>query len=490
MQITERIPASLPSELPLIFGKKELLKSGKEIFSRMVESIKSAKYSVDMQYYSFEADGPGKAILEAIEEAKTRNPNLKVRILVDNSIEHLHNGERVKKNEDARARRDRTNEMLIALRDKGVLDDVKITNSFDLKNKITNSLKLFSNIWHRDHKKLFLVDARPDIPSDAISKAIVGSANVNSHHESEWKDAGIYLEGGQVVKALAEDFEDTEGHAKRWERVYSVKNPSEYWKKYRKDILKGLPFSLGQLAIDGFGSIVRNADRRGYRRVISKDPTSGKERDIVVATDSFWPRIFGLGILGAHDATEETFRLLRKAKPKESVTVVTPYPGFFTLTRRITSASKRGVDVSLIIPSENNHALYNHKKIDEFGFAKIIPGFLQDFIRRIAHKNLSHWEERLLKGGVTLYKYKGEKDGLHGMIHFKGAQLIRNEGSVRDIVGSSNYTKGPISGLNREIVVGLESTVDKDPMVGFIQELKDDSEVVVSKKSYRRRSQL
>lgn len=473
--------------------KIEMLRSSNEIFAKMLSLIATAKYSIDLQYYSYETDGNGigKKILDACQLAKKRNPHLKIRVLLDNSVEYLHNGERVGKSDDARKRRDETNEILMQLRDEGILEDVKITNHFDLKNKFTNSLRLFSNILHRDHKKLFLVDARdPDTHPDAVPKAIVASTNVNSHHERDWKDAGRYFEGGDIVKALAEDFEDTEKHAKKWNRVYEVQNLSEYWQKYRRDIIRHLPFSIPQVVGDAIGSVVRNAERRGYRKVIVPDFLGRKERDWVVATDSFWPRIFGSDILGAHDATAETYMALKKAKPGDIVPIATPYPGFFTLTNRLTRASKKGVDVRLIIPKENNHALYNHKKIEAFEMSDRIPQWLQRFIRAAAHTNLDYWEKRLSRGGIPIYKYTGKREGLMDMLHFKGGMVIRKDGTTRSFNGSANYTKGPISGLNREIIVATEGTVATDPMLPFMQELMADSEYIPPTKVYRRRSSV
>lgn len=477
-------PPVSPDNFSLPFHKIEMLKNGKEIFGKMLSLIETAKYSIDMQYYAFEADGPGRKILEACKKAKEENPNLKIRILVDNSIEHLHNGERVKTSEDARKRRDETNELLMSLRDEGVLEDVKITNSFDLKNKFANSMRLFSNILHRDHKKLFLVDARDsETHPDATPKAIVGSANVTRHHEDFWKDGARYFEGGNGVAALAEDFEDTEKSAKKWERVYAVQNPVEYWEKY------GDKVTLLEAAEDAVGAVVRNPQRRGYRKVIRKDPYGRWERDDVVATDSFWPKIFKSKLLGGHFATEETYAVIKKAQQNESIIIASPYPGFFTLTNKMIRASKRGVDTHLVIPRDNNHILYNHHKIDTFPFPKKMPSWLENFIRGVAHKNLSYWEERLSRGEVHVHKYTGEKDGLTGMLHFKGTQLIRLDGSVRSINGSANYTKGPISGLNREIVVATEEgQVENDPMVPFMQELLKDSEYIAPVKSYRRRT--
>src|SRR6185437_8426183 len=76
------------------FQRKEprMLHSGKEVIDTMVDLIYQAKYSIDLQYYSFEADETGLRILDALTQAKKANSRLRIRLLVDNSVEYLHNG--------------------------------------------------------------------------------------------------------------------------------------------------------------------------------------------------------------------------------------------------------------------------------------------------------------------------------------------------------------------------------------------------------------
>lgn len=456
-----------------------MLRSGKEVIDTMVDLIHQAKHSIDLQYYSFEADETGLRVLGALTQAKKANPQLRIRILVDNSVEYLHNGERVGASEDARARRDKTNELLMQLRDEGILNEVAVTNRFSLKNRAINALHLYSNVLHRDHKKLFLIDARDvqDHP-DADPKAIVGSANVNHFHEYLWKDGGRLFEDRDVVAAIAEDFEYSAHHAEKWRRIYEVENPSEYVNRF------GI-LSLLRHPGDIYGAVVRNAERKGRRTVVRKDPEGRKERDVVVATDSFWPKWL---IFGRRAATEESVGLLRQAKPGETVVAISPYPGFLSFSRNLIRASKRGVDVRLVIPKKNNHVLYNHRKIDEFEFPHAIPVWVQERLRQGAHANLTRWEKRLLSHGVHVYEYTAEQEGMDDMIHFKGMQLVRRDGTTRSINGSLNYSKGPISGMNREIVVATEGTTATDEMVPFVEDLMAHSEYRAPTWSYHRRT--
>lgn len=461
----------------------KVLRSGREIMDTMIDLIGQAKYSVDMQFYAFEAKDRGKEIIEACVKAHEANPNLKIRVLIDNSVEYLHNGKIVGRDEEAKKDRDETNELLMRYRDEGVLEEVAVTNWFNPGNQTANVLRLYSNILHRDHKKLFLVDSRDrEMYPDAKPKAIVGSANITNNHSDFWKDGGRLFSDEGLVKVLQEDFEYTASHAKKWKRVYDAPSPSKYWEKYGHDLLRR--GALLDLAKDGWASIVRNAERRGRRIVVTPDPEGRKERDQVFATDSAYPRwFFGLG---RHAATEENFKLLKKAKPGEIVNIPTPYPGFYVLTHHMLKASKRGVKVNLIIPKKNNHVLYNHEKIDALSLPKLL-GPIDPVLRRAAHANLTHWERRLSNGGIDIFKYTGKKEGLDAMLHFKGATLERNDGSVRSINGSPNLSKGLMSGFNRELIVATEGEAETDGLLAFIEELKDDSEHIEPPKPKRRK---
>lgn len=431
----------------------KMLTTGPEIITTMVSLIHQAKHSVDMQYYAFQADETGMKILTACKEAKAKNPNLKIRLLIDNSVEYLHNGKAVFKSQQAKEGRDTTKETLMQMRDDGILEDVMMTNQFDLDNRLTNTVRLFSNVFHRDHKKLFLVDARNNY-SDATPQAIVGSANITDEHGKYWRDAGKLFIGGDIIAPLEEDFNYTFRHAKKWERVYSVPTLVDYFKTY------GLP-SPKQAWTDLRGAIVRNAERKG-RRIVFHEGQHGRED--IIATDSFYGKTFGKDLFGAREATQEAYNVLSQAKSGESVIICSPYPGFYGFTDHLIDAAQRGVQIKLIVPKNNNHVLYDHKKIDSFH----VPALVKQW----AHRNLDTWEQKLAKNNIGLYKY--HENG--GMIHFKGMLLERADGTTRSLIGSLNFSKGPIAGLNREIIVATEGTQTTEPMVGFMHELLTESD--------------
>ncbi len=438
----------------------ELLQTGKEVIGEMVRLIGQAKYSIDMQFYSYEMDATGKKILDACIAAKQQNPNLRIQLLIDNSVEYLHNGKVVPMNADAQRMRDETRDTLLQARDAGYLD-VFITNQFSLQHRVRNSLRLFSNVLHRDHKKLFLVDTDTKAHPDAVPQAIVGSANITAYHEHDWKDAAKLYQGGPIIDALAEDFADTIKHAKRWDRVYRVETPGDYIKKYGPVFLRRLfthPIDVvQQVGTDIRGSVVRNAERKG-RRIVVRPDTPGRED--VVATDSMYPRVFpktlekllpsplaekASRVFGAHEATDEGFRLIDGAKKGETVFVVTPYPGFFVLSRHLLKAAKRGVTVNLIVPNNNNHVLYNEEKIFHYHLPnnsrlnRLANFSIVKQLRKRALEHLINWQNSLISNGVHFYGYTGKKEGRNGMIHFKGMLLERNDGSTRSLIGSSNF---------------------------------------------------
>ncbi|HYK08054.1 MAG TPA: phospholipase D-like domain-containing protein [Candidatus Eisenbacteria bacterium] len=448
----EHFRPSLPSET---------LTTGKEVVARLIGMIGEAKHSIDLQFYTFEADSTGKKVLSALAVAKRENPDLKIRLLVDNSISLRHDGKFIAGNGDAQKKRDETYQLLNEMKDEGTLEDVKVTNWFP-QNPIVSSLHLFSNVLHRDHKKLVTIDAR-DLQNhpDANPMALITSVNIAQYHENDRKEVGRVYHGTEgPVPFIANDFEQTFHNAQEWERVYSVRSVKEYFKKY------GLSWDV---FIDGYRSIVRNPEKPGQRFVYEEGP---KGHDSAVLTDSFFPKWFFRR--GAREATDELFSMLTLAKPGETVVAFTPYPGIWSLTRRLNRAAKRGVDTHLIISQNYENELFNPIDPKSFGDRVFQPFF-------------AGWPRRITKHGVVLHEYVGKKDGLKGELHAKGAVWIREDGSARTLIGSTNFSKGPFSGMNREIAVVEESDAS-DPLVKYAQDLMADSEIVSREKPYLRRT--
>lgn len=447
-------------ERPRLPRSSETLTSGKEVISRLVGMIGEAKHSIDLQFYTFEADSTGRKVLGALAQAKAKNPDLKIRLLVDNSISLRHDGKFVARNGDAQKKRDETYQLLNDMKERGTLEDVKVTNWFP-QNPVIHALHLFSNILHRDHKKLVAVDMRDfrNHPTDN-PMALITSANIAQYHENDRKEVGrVYHGVDSPVLHIADDFEQTFHNAQQWERVYSVRSVPEYFRKY------GLTWDIWK---DAFRSIVRNPQRRGERLVYKEGP---KGHDEAVLTDSFWPKWTGLG---SREATDELDTMLKLAKPGETVVAFTPYPGIRILTRRLNRAAKRGVDTHLVISENYENELFN----------PINPKSIAD---RIFQPFFASWPRRITKHGVVLHEYLGKKDNLNGELHAKGAVWLRRDGSVRTLIGSTNFSKGPFSGQNREIAVVEESDIH-DPLVTYAKDLMADSEIVPKHAPYLRRT--
>lgn len=446
----------LSPERPKI-PQKETLTTGKEIISRIVSMIGQAKYSVDLQFYTFEADATGKKVLDAIRAAKERNPNLQVRLLADNSIDYFHGGSLVHKNGNGRQKRDETYELLNSMKAEGILD-VKITNWFS-----RNPISLISNIIHRDHKKLVLVDSRDlALHPDAHPMAMVTSANIAEQHEYRRKEVGrVYHGTDGPIPLLQYDFNNSEKEAQEWERVYSVRSIGEYIKRYG--------FINRHMLNDALGSIVRNPQKSGEKLIYKEGTSEHPDRYNAVLTDSFWSekfsrpfeQLFGKKI-GSREATNEGFVMLDRAKPGEEVIVFTPYPGIFSLTKHLVNASQRGVKVHLIIAQNYEHELINPKNLATW--------------QKPLGRWYSNWPKRIVQSGVVLHEYTGKKEGLSGELHAKGVVWMRSDGSVRTLIGSTNFSKGPVSGMNREIAVVEESDMS-DPLVQYAYNLIDDSEL-------------
>lgn len=426
----------------------------------MLGMIGTAKKSIDLQFYTFEADTTGRKVLDALRSAKEKNPNIQIRLLIDGSNDFRHDGGSVWLSEAARKKRDETYEIINGMKDEGIFD-AKMTN-WASHNPFSNII--VSNILHRDHKKLVVIDGQNENPM-----ALVTSANVASYHENIRKELGrVYHGTSGPVPAIAADFESSFKQAKEWEHVYSVRSVAEYIQKYG--------WLSRTLFKDALGSIVRNPQTPGERVVFKSGP---KGRDEAVLTDSFWSeklshiteRLIGWKF-GAREATNEGFSMIDSAQSGDQVVIFSPYPGIFSLTGHLIKAAHRGVDTHLIISQSYEHEMINPHNLTG--------------IKRILQPIYAGWPKRLAQNGIYLHEYRGKKESGHGELHAKGVILMRKDGTVRTLIGSTNFSKGPISGMNREIAV-VEETDTKDPLVAYAKDLMEDSQTHMPTKMYLRR---
>jgi len=439
----------------------ETLTTGKEIIAKVLSLIGQAKHTIDLQFYTFEADSTGRKVLEALAQAKEKNPTLKIRLLADDSIDFRHGGKYVWFDRQAKAKRDETYELINKMKDQGILD-AKITNWFP------HNPLLISNIFHRDHKKQVLIDGSYE---DAVG--LVTSANIAEFHENVRKEVGrVYYDHGVngPVPFLQKDFDYSFENAKRWEFVYDVRNFPEYFRKH------GIP--RRRIFTDFWGSLIRNPQKHGERMVFTPGP---KGYDEAVLTDSFWGKIPGVyqayekifhKKMGAKEATNEVLTMLDLAQEGDEVIIFSPYPGKKFLTKSLLSASKRGVDTHLVISSDYSAEFFDPKN----------PKSPLD---HLASYFFANWPRTLTSGGVKFYEYNGDGNGQKGALHAKGAVWIRKDGTARTLIGSTNFSKNLISGMNREIAV-VEEADHADPLIKYAKELIHNSKLFTLPNNLRR----
>lgn len=429
--VEKQRPVSLENQYRLIPSKEAFV-------NRLIERIREEPTSISLQFYTYEADAVGNRVIEALREKKKKDPQVSIQLLADDSNNMFHDGRPVRGKNGSRKERDYTYQRLNELEKEGI--EVSVTNYANVVNGI-----------HRDHKKLVVFGGNDTVPATAY----VGSTNMQ---DLPWKDMMVEMTG-TMVPILQRDFTDTFEHARTLQRVHTTRNPIEYFKHY----------GVAYVARDLRGSVIRNAESRG--KVIPFDDTNGNKG--YVATDSFWAKWTGWG---AREATTAHYQQALDAKKGDILDVVTPYPGVWFLNRKLRNAAKRGAEVNLIIPANNNHLLYNPERIQDLPALNIlnVGGIALGLLRFFNKK----WQESLTSQGVNVYKYEGKKEQAQGMVHAKYSLLKRADGTRRSVFGSSNMSVGPISGWNREIAIITQDNTLASQLADYTQALKNDSLVI------------
>jgi phosphatidylserine/phosphatidylglycerophosphate/cardiolipin synthase-like enzyme len=393
--------------------KLSILPSGRAVLDATKNLITTARHHTYTQTYTIDADLAGVEIFQTFKEASRAKPDVKFGLLVDHIIAMVNShGVVGKNNTPATEKKEATFRALNDLNDNGHAQ-VVVTNDF-------NFWKLENNPPHRDHKKATTADGQ---------RAIVGSANIGEHH-LEWVDGGIYLEG-PAAAVVEDDVASTFAHASGLKNVLQTRTPQEFFKRHR-----GLPTGK-----DILGSIVRNPQTRG-RRVIIHEPNGEK---IHVLTDSFWGKM--LFFPGYQEATSEGFSMVENAPKGAKVDIFTPYPGIYSLTNYMAKARKKGVEVTLHIPSNNNIPLYN---------PNVLRQTKGDFLRKPVEWQLKAWKARMKRLGIQLVEFDGD-DVSRGMIHLKAIRVQNPDGTGSLLIGSPNFGRGLIAHHNREIAVKVEN---------------------------------
>ncbi len=183
---------------------EKLFFSGDEFFRTIIENIRSAKISIDLETYIFALDTFTKTIeLELINAAKR---GVKVRILVDGIGSMSWLG--------------RWNAELLT-------SGCEVRVFHPVRFSLFEASRVFLRINQRDHRKVWLIDG---------VKAWVGSMNITSEHlrefrgDAAWRDTSIEV-SGESLWILREAFQGTwnksEPYPRKasWRSIFKLRKP-------------------------------------------------------------------------------------------------------------------------------------------------------------------------------------------------------------------------------------------------------------------------
>lgn len=154
----------------------EVLNTGYGALAKRIEMIRSAKHTIEMEYFIFNLDKAGQMIIGEIIKATKRNKDLKVRILVDYSTPIFQVNKYI----------------------------ASALAEFGIEVRYYNTTPVI-NVWvaqYRNHRKIMIVDG---------SRAITGGRNIADEYfdmspEYNFLDRDIYLENN-LVSSMLETFD-------------------------------------------------------------------------------------------------------------------------------------------------------------------------------------------------------------------------------------------------------------------------------------------
>jgi cardiolipin synthase len=213
----------------------ELLKDGEEVLPAMLEAIRAARRSVDVEMYHFACDSVGRRFARALAERAERG--IRARVLVD-----------------AAGSRQTPRSFFGWMREHGVrVQGVNPLRKFLLHGALFR--------W-RDHRKLVVVDERT---------AFVGGLNLSRDFAPlgdggfGWRDAAIQVRG-PVVDALSASFEKNWGDGARvWQPGSPPSSPPSG--DVPVMVLESRPVGPGP-----FASVFRHAVNQARRRIWIANP--------------------------------------------------------------------------------------------------------------------------------------------------------------------------------------------------------------------------
>jgi len=175
----------------------ELLGNTKDFLENLENEIDKAKSTIDLQFYTFEADRVGNHIAKALFRAKLRG--VRVRFIIDHFIDIYHNDHFIKRPRfNRRLHKSIINEWL----DTKALIAKMAKRGIEIKR--TSPLGFLLRLaLVRDHKKIVIIDGKT--PNRTV--AYLGGANL-SEHNALWNDFMVKMQG-DMTPLIQEDFDST-----------------------------------------------------------------------------------------------------------------------------------------------------------------------------------------------------------------------------------------------------------------------------------------
>lgn len=175
----------------------KLLCDTEAFLTSLEDEISRAKSTIDLQFYSFEADTIGKRAVEALFKARSRG--IHVRFIIDHFSDLSHNDRYIRKPRLNRSLRrsiisewQETKKLIARMKEEGI--EIKRTNPLGF---------LFRKALIRDHKKIVVID------SNIFSKAVAYIGGINlCEHNALWNDFMVRMRG-DMIPIIQADFNST-----------------------------------------------------------------------------------------------------------------------------------------------------------------------------------------------------------------------------------------------------------------------------------------
>lgn len=281
--------------------------NGEQVFTKMVELIKIAKERICLEVYIFRSDQTGNRFVKELVNSK-KNENTEIFVMTDDVGNDLF-----------------TRKILQPLRNENIF-----TRVF---NPVINWTILRFN--HRNHRKLFTVDGQ---------YAIMSGLNLANEYKGDgingFRDTGVYLQG-PVVDEMDKSFFET------WQQA-------------------GYGWTEKDLPIVGINSAKRGFDRgvlsvfglykpKTIKTFDHKIEGQAKVRFVSSAPDNCSSHLLDMYLLAINSAQKKVYITTSYFVPP------------MLLMRSLKNASKRGVDVKIILQGKTDQTFVRQYAINKYG---------------------------------------------------------------------------------------------------------------------------